>query len=219
MDVLPVSFKRLAQLAVLLPSLLYASAVRSDDGGPMTIVAFGDSLTAGFGVDPDASFPAQLQAFLESRGLAVEVKNAGVSGDTTSGARSRLGWVLASLPPDEPDLIIVELGGNDALRGIDPALTRENMDDILAALQARGTPVLLAGMLAPPNLGEEYGREFNGIFPELADAYGVAFYPFFLDGVAAEPDLNQPDGIHPNRAGVAVIVDRIGPLVARLLAR
>ena len=219
MDVLPVSFKRLAQLAVLLPSLLYASAVRSDDGGLMTIVAFGDSLTAGFGVDPDASFPAQLQAFLESRGLAVEVKNAGVSGDTTSGARSRLGWVLASLPPDEPDLIIVELGGNDALRGIDPALTRENMEGILAALQARGTPVLLAGMLAPPNLGEEYGREFNGIFPELADAYGVAFYPFFLDGVAAEPDLNQPDGIHPNRAGVAVIVDRIGPLVAQLLAR
>lgn len=219
MDVLPVSFKRLAQLAVLLPSLLYASAVRSDDGGLMTIVAFGDSLTAGFGVDPDASFPAQLQAFLESRGLAVEVKNAGVSGDTTSGARSRLGWVLATLPPDEPDLIIVELGGNDALRGIDPALTRENMEGILAALQARGTPVLLAGMLAPPNLGDEYGREFNGIFPELADAYGVAFYPFFLDGVAAEPELNQPDGIHPNRAGVAVIVDRIGPLVAQLLAR
>ena len=219
MDVLPVSFKRLARLTLLLPFLLYASAAYSDDGGPMTVVAFGDSLTAGFGVDPDASFPAQLQAFLEGRGLAVEVRNAGVSGDTTAGARSRLGWVLAALPPDEPDLIIVELGGNDALRGIDPALTRENMDGILAALEARGTPVLLAGMLAPPNLGDEYGREFNGIFPELAEAYGVAFYPFFLDGVAAEPELNQPDGIHPNRDGVAVIVDRIGPLVAQLLGR
>lgn len=219
MDVLPVSFKHLAQLTVILPFLLYASAARSDEAAPMTIVAFGDSLTAGFGVDPDASFPAQLQVYLENRGLAVEVKNAGVSGDTSSGARSRLDWVLATLPPDEPDLIIVELGGNDALRGIDPALTRENMDGILASLKARGTPVLLAGMLAPPNLGDEYGEEFNGIFPELADAYGVAFYPFFLDGVAAEPDLNQPDGIHPNREGVAVIVDRIGPLVAQLLDR
>lgn len=182
---------------------------------PPVIVAFGDSLTAGYGVADDEAFPTQLERALADRGIAVRMVNAGVSGDTTAGGRARLDWMLA----DQPDMVIVELGANDGLRGIDPATTRDNLDAILTRLGAEGVPVLLAGMLAPPNLGDEYGDAFNALFGELAEKHGVVFYPFFLDGVAAEPALNQPDGIHPTAEGVAVIVERILPHVIEALER
>jgi acyl-CoA thioesterase I len=144
---------------------------------------------------------------------AAAMINAGVSGDTTAGGRSRLDWSLA----ERPDLVILELGGNDGLRGIDPAVTFANLDDILTRLKAQKLRVLLTGMLAPPNLGRSYGDAFNAVFPRLAEKHGVSLYPFFLDGVAAERALNQPDGIHPNPAGVAEIVKRIMPAVAAAL--
>ena len=179
------------------------------------IVALGDSLTAGFGLPAEDGFTTRLEAALRAAGVDARVVNAGVSGDTSAGGRSRLDWVLA----DAPDLVIVELGGNDALRGLDPAMTYANLDDILARMRARGIDVLLAGMLAPPNLGRDYGDAFSAIFPRLAAKHGVALYPFFLDGVAAVSDLNQPDGIHPNAEGVEVIVDAIIPHVVRALVR
>ncbi len=179
------------------------------------IVALGDSLTAGFGLPAEDGFTTRLEAALRAAGVDARVVNAGVSGDTSAGGRSRLDWVLA----DAPDLVIVELGGNDALRGLDPAMTYANLDDILARMRARGIDVLLAGMLAPPNLGRDYGDAFSAIFPRLAAKHGVALYPFFLDGVAAVSDLNQPDGIHPNAEGVEVIVDAIIPHVLRALVR
>ncbi len=179
------------------------------------IVALGDSLTAGFGLPAEDGFTTRLEAALRAAGVDARVVNAGVSGDTSAGGRSRLDWVLA----DAPDLVIVELGGNDALRGLDPAMTYANLDDILARMRARGIDVLLAGMLAPPNLGRDYGDAFSAIFPRLAAKHGVALYPFFLDGVAAVCDLNQPDGIHPNAEGVEVIVEAITPHVLRALVR
>lgn len=181
--------------------------------GTIRILALGDSLTAGFGLDEKDSFPSQLEAALKAKGYDVEVLNAGVSGDTTAGGLDRLDWALA----DTPDLAIVELGANDGLRAIDPAATRANLDRILARLNETKIPTLLAGMLAPPNLGRAYGDAFNAIFPDLAKAHGVAFYPFFLDGVAMVPALNQGDGMHPNAEGVKVIVDRITPAVIELI--
>ncbi len=142
--------------------------------------------------------------------------NAGVSGDTTTGGRSRLAWTIDG-QPKKPDLVILELGANDALRGISPSLTRENLDWMLAQLKQRGIPVLFVGMMAPPNMGQEYETEFNAIYPDLAKKYGVAFYPFFLDGVAANPRLNQHDGMHPNPKGVKIIVGKIAPYVTRAL--
>lgn len=180
---------------------------------PLTLLVFGDSLTAGYGLAPSQAFPVQLQAALAAKGFRVTVVNGGVSGDTTAGGRARLAW---SLTP-RPDAILIELGGNDGLRAIDPAQTRANLDAILAAIKSRRIPVLLAGMYAPPNLGARYGTQFNAIFPALARKYGVSLYPFFLDGVAADKSLNQPDGIHPNAQGVAVIVRRILPSVEKLL--
>ncbi len=177
------------------------------------LLAFGDSLTSGFGLEAGHSFPARLEAALAEAGHDVEVINAGVAGDTTTGGRARLGWSLAR----KPDAVIVELGANDGLRGIDPALTAANLDAILTELNRRALPVLLTGMYAPPNLGREYGTAFNAIFPRLAEKHGVVFLPFFLDGVAAQPSLNQPDGIHPNAEGVAVIVGRILPYVIEIL--
>jgi acyl-CoA thioesterase-1 len=198
-------------LVAALVSLLVTAAAAER---PARVLVLGDSLTSGYGLDDaDAAFPARLQAALAARGRVVTVVNAGVAGDTTAGGRSRLDWALA----DRPDAVIVELGANDGLRGIAPAATRANLDAILARLKAMGVHVLLAGMLAPPNMGREYGHAFNGMFPALAEKHGVAFYPFFLDGVAARPALNQPDGIHPNRRGVAEIVDRMLPHVLRLL--
>jgi acyl-CoA thioesterase-1 len=181
--------------------------------GETVITVLGDSLTAGFGLLPEDAFPAQLEARLQRDGLAVRVVNAGVSGDTSAGGRARLDWVLA----DAPDMVIVELGANDALRGLAPSETEANLDAVLAALAGRGVAVLLTGMLAPPNLGADYGREFQAVFERLADKYAVAFYPFFLDGVAARPGLNQADGIHPSAEGVAEIVVRIAPYVRRLI--
>jgi len=184
-------------------------------GRPMNIVAFGDSLTAGYGLAANEAFPAQLQRALEAKGVAATVVNAGVSGDTTAGGLSRLDWSV----PDGTDAVILELGANDALRGFDPAITRKALDAILHRFQERKIPVLLCGMVAPPNLGAEYGRAFNAIYPDLAAETGAILYPFFLTGVAADPKLNQHDGLHPTAAGVAVIVARILPQVEELIAR
>lgn len=182
---------------------------------PLNIVAFGDSLTAGYGLAANEAFPAQLQRALEVKGVAADVVNAGVSGDTTTGGLSRLDWSV----PDGTDAVILELGANDALRGFDPAVTRKALDTMLHRFQERKIPVLLCGMLAPPNLGAEYGRAFNTIYPDLAAETGAMLYPFFLTGVAADPKLNQRDGLHPTAAGVAVIVARIMPQVEELIAR
>jgi acyl-CoA thioesterase I len=181
----------------------------------VNIVAFGDSLTAGYGLAANESFPAQLQRALAAKGLAVNVINAGVSGDTTAGGLARLDWSI----PDGADGVILELGANDALRGVDPAITRKALDTMLRRLQERKIAVLLCGMVAPPNLGAEYGRAFNSIYPDLAAQSSAILYPFFLAGVAADPKLNQRDGLHPTAAGVAVIVDRILPQVEELIAR
>ncbi len=177
------------------------------------ILDFGDSLTAGYGLAPDQAFPPRLQAALQRRGIETRVVNAGVSGDTTAGGLARLDWALA----DKPDLVILALGANDALRGIDPAAVRGNLDKMIRRIETTGAKVLLVGMLAPPNWGEEYKTEFDRIFPDLARTYSVPLYPFFLEGVAMKPELNQPDGLHPNERGVAVLVDRIAPVVARLV--
>lgn len=203
-------------VAALALSLALAAPVAgyAADDKPV-IVAFGDSLSAGYGVSQSESFPAQLEAALAENGVEARVINAGVSGDTTAGGRARLDWVLA----DKPDMAIVELGSNDGLRGIDPAETEANLDAILERLKAEGVDVLFTGMLAPPNLGRDYEAEFNTVFPRLAKEHDVAFYPFFLEGVAAQPALNQDDGMHPNAEGVAVIVERITPYVLRVLGQ
>lgn len=179
----------------------------------LRLLALGDSLTAGYGVAADAAFPAQLERALRAEGYDVAVLNAGVSGDTTAGGKARLDWALA----DRPQVAIVELGANDGLRGLDPALTERNLDDILGRLRKAGVKVLLTGMLAPPNYGPDYARAFADVFPRLAKRHDVAFYPFFLDGVARDPRLNQPDGLHPTREGVAEIVRRILPSVKAVL--
>jgi acyl-CoA thioesterase-1 len=177
------------------------------------ILDFGDSLTAGHGLPTGQAFPVQLQAWLHERGIEARVINAGVSGDTTAGGLARLDWALA----DKPDLVILALGANDALRGIEPAAVRGNLDKMIEKIQASGAKVLLLGMLAPTNWGEEYKRAFDRIFPELAHVHHLPLYPFFLEGVAMKPELNQPDGLHPNAHGVAVLVDRIAPVVAGLI--
>lgn len=200
-------------MAAFLAGLTALAAAAPAAAEPVRIVALGTSLTAGYGLEQDKGFVPQLQAALDARGLEAEIENAGVSGDTSAGGLARLDWSI----DDDVDAVIVELGSNDALRGFDPAATRQNLTAILDALDARGLPVLLTGMLAPPNLGEDYGEEFAAIYPELAERYGVLFYPFFLEGVAAEPALNQPDGIHPNAEGVAVIVERITPYAVQLV--
>ena len=179
------------------------------------LLVLGDSLTAGYGLPKEDAFPAQLQKALDAAGHEVVVVDAGVSGDTTAGGRSRLGWALS----EDIDAVIVELGGNDGLRGIDPSETGANIDAILAELKERELPALLAGMLAPPNLGRDYGDAFNAVFATAAVKHGAVFYPFFLDGVAADPSLNQSDGIHPNAEGVAIVVERILPYVETLLER
>ena len=177
------------------------------------ILALGDSLTAGFGLPADESFPARLEAALTAKGIAAHVINGGVSGDTTAGGVARLDWALA----DKPDIVVLELGANDALRGVDPGETRANLEKMIERIKAAGAKILLVGMRAPANLGEEYGREFERIYPELAKEHGIPLYPFFLDGVAMDPKLNQTDGLHPNERGVAAVVDRIAPYVAQLI--
>jgi acyl-CoA thioesterase-1 len=178
------------------------------------LLVLGDSLAAGYGLPAPSNFPNRLEAALRDKGYDVEVINAGVSGDTTAGGRARLAWALN----DDPDAVIVELGANDALRGLEPGVAYDNLDAILTTLGEKRIPALLAGMRAPPNLGAEYGAAFDAIYPKLAEKHGVALYPFFLDGVAARPELNQDDGIHPNAAGVYRIVTAILPHVERLIA-
>ncbi len=173
------------------------------------IAVLGDSLTSAFGLDLADGFPAQLQRRLEAAGHHCEVLDAGVSGDTSAGGRARLDWLLG----DQPSHVIVELGGNDGLRGLPPEELERNLDAIITRLQAEHIKVLLAGMLAPPNLGEDYGRAFAAVFPRVAAKHGVPLYRFFLDGVAGHPELTQPDGIHPTAAGIALIARRILPTV------
>ena len=175
----------------------------------LKIVAFGDSLTAGYNLPASAAFPAQLEKALRTKGFDVEIINAGVSGDTTTAAMARLDWSI----PDGIDGVIMELGANDALRGVDPGLTENNFRIMLQKLQDRGIPVLLAGMLAPRNMGENYVKLFDGMYRPLASQYNATYYPFFLQGVAGDPKLNLPDGMHPNAEGVAVIVKNILPTV------
>lgn len=195
-----------------------ASAAAEDGPAPLKIMAFGDSLTAGYGLPQGDGFVPQLNSWLNANSdIPFEVVNAGVSGDTTAGGRSRLDWGLAPFGAAGPDLVILELGANDGLRGLPPRITRENLDAILAALAVKNIPVLLAGMMAPPNLGPDYASDFNPIYPDLAAKYGAPLYAFFLEGVAANPALNQADGIHPTAEGVAIIVAKLGPLVLETL--
>ena len=189
-------------------------------GGPalartVKLVAFGDSLTAGYNLPADAAFPAVLEAALKAKGYDVEVVNAGVSGDTAADGLARVDW---SVPPDA-DAAIVELGANDMLRGLDPAMTKKTLAELLTRLQARGLKVLLAGMRATPSYGADYVRRFDAIYPALGGQFGVPVYPFFLDGIAGDPKLNLPDGLHPKRAGVDVIVAGILPSVETFLGR
>lgn len=179
------------------------------------IVALGDSLTAGYGLAPGDGFVPQLQAALDKKGYRLAIRNAGVSGDTSTGGLARLDWVLTP----ETRGVILELGANDMLRGISPAVTRRNLTQLIERLQARNIEVMLAGMVAAPNLGADFAARFNPIYPQLADKYGLVFYPFFLDGVAGNRALNLPDGIHPTAEGVAVIVEKILPQMETFLAR
>lgn len=188
----------------------------SAQGRQLRLLMLGDSITAGYGLARSEGPPARIEALLRERGRDVRVIDAGVSGDTTAGGRARLEWALA----DQPDAAIVALGGNDALRGLTPAQMRTNLTAILDGLAARNIPTLLAGMMAPPNLGAEYGREFSSVFNDLAEARPeVVFYPFLLEGVAGDPALNQPDRIHPNPRGAQILAERMLPAIETLLDR
>ncbi len=202
-------------LAALGTSQLPARA-QSTAPAPLKLMILGDSITSGYGLPEAESWPVKLQAALQAGNAAVRVISAGVSGDTTAGGKARLDWALA----DNPDAVIVALGGNDGLRGLPPASSEANLDDILTRLKAKGLPVLLAGMLAPPNLGADYGRDFAATFANLAKKHPeVIFYPFLLDGVAGDPALNQADRIHPNPQGVAEMIRRMMPAVKELLSK
>jgi acyl-CoA thioesterase-1 len=197
-------------LCLVAPTVYEPAHAQSE---PVKLAILGDSLAAGYGLAPAQAFPARLQAALKDKGRNVAVINHGVSGDTTAGGVERLDWMLG----DKPDIVLVELGGNDGLRALDPAATERNLDAIVTRLKTAGVTVWLTGMLAPRNFGPEYARQFDGLFKRVADRHGVPFYAFFLDGVAQDPALNQPDGIHPNARGVDVIVERLLPFVTRNL--
>ena len=182
---------------------------------PPTLLALGDSLTAGYGLEPTEAMPVKLQSALQAEYPELKIINAGVSGDTAADGLSRVDWALT----DDVTAVLVELGANDALRGLDVAQTEAALDAILAKVKARDLPILLLGMKAPPNLGAQYQSQFEAIFPRLAAKYNALLYPFYLDGVAADRNLNQPDGIHPNAKGVDVIVVRLAPKVKELLAK
>ncbi len=198
---------------ILLTMLTTVAGAGPAWAAPVRILALGSSLTQGYGLPPGTEFTVQLQAALKKDGIDAVVTNAGVSGDTSSGGLSRLDWSLA----DRPDAVILELGSNDMLRGIPPEVTEKNLRAILTRLKAARVKVLLTGMHAQRNLGADYVRQFDGIYPRLAKDYNVLFYPFFLDGVALNPKLNQADGMHPNPAGVKVIVARMLPMVKQLI--
>ena len=208
--------KRNALAAMLAACLLFASP-HSGVAEPQVpvIVALGDSLTAGLGLPQDQAFPAQLEAALKARGIEARVVNAGVSADTAAAGLARLDWAL----PEDASAVIIELGGNDALQGLPPEGTKKALAAIVERLQAKGLPILLAGMEAPRNLGKDYVDAFGAIYPDLAARYDLILYPFFLDGAALNESLMQKDGLHPNAEGVAVIVERILPKVEELLAR
>ena len=191
----------------------FAQTSAARDTKPIKMVVLGDSLSAGLGLSASSAFPARLQKSLETNGIAVDMINAGVSGDTTSGGRDRLDWSV----PEGTEAVILELGANDALRGIDPRVTRAALTDILTRLKARKIAVLLCGMVAPPNYGSDYSARFNAIYPELAKSFGVPLYPFFLEGVATDARLNQADGLHPTAEGVDAIVQNILPTVEAFL--
>ncbi|MDE2474642.1 MAG: arylesterase [Alphaproteobacteria bacterium] len=198
-------------------ALLVASPVAAQAAGrPIRILAFGDSLTQGYGVPPGDDFPDVLEHALKAKGLNVSVINAGVSGDTSAGGLARLDWSLEDAN-NPPDAAILELGANDGLRGLPVDDMAKNLDTILARFKARGIPVLLAGMKAPRNYGDSYAKQFDAVYPQLARKYGVLLYPFFLDGVALNTNLIQADGLHPNPAGVEVIVRNMTPMVVRLI--
>jgi len=192
----------------------------SDDSVQIEILAFGDSLTAGYGLPIGDGFTDQLEVWLnENLGQPVKVINGGVSGDTSSGGRARLDWALAPIKGGKPDLVILELGANDALRGVSPDLTRGNIEAMVKTLSERRIPVLITGMFATPSWGTKYGQAFDGIFPDVAAKYSVPLYPFFLEGVATDSALNQADGLHPTKEGVAIIVAKMGPAILRALSR
>ncbi len=200
-------------LLVAILCALSAAHAQTAPIAPIKLAVLGDSLSAGYGVSPAQAIPARLEAALKKDGRNVTVINHGVSGDTTAGGLERLDWMLA----DKPDIVLVELGANDALRGSDPAAAERNLDAIITKLKAAGVTVWLAGMLAPRNFGPEYSKQFDGLYQRLADKHGVPLYPFFLDGVAQDPALNQADGIHPNPKGVDVVVERLLPFVTKNL--
>jgi len=195
----------------MVASLLFAVTVSAKPIKKLMI--FGDSLTAGYGLKKKNSFSEKLSNALKRKGFDIYIITSSISGDTTAGGRARIDWALA----ENPDFLLLELGANDGLRGINPLVTRENLEVILRKLQKNGVKTLLAGMLAPPNLGKEYSNEFNNIYFSLAEKYGTLFYPFFLEGVATEPKLNQEDGIHPNSDGIDEIVKRMLPIVLKLV--
>jgi len=199
----------------LLGTVLFAEAVIAAEAKPPTVVLLGDSLTAGLGLPPNEALPAQLRTKLEGLGLRADIVDQGVSGDTTGGGLARLDWALSF----KPDILMIELGANDGFRAIDGVVVRANLEQIIQRTQATGAKVLLAGMQAPMNWTDKYKQDFDAVYPELAQTYGVAFYPFFLEGVALDPTLNQPDGYHPNAKGVAAIVDHIAPLLAQMLSQ
>jgi acyl-CoA thioesterase-1 len=200
-------------LILLAPGTALAQATAALESKPVKMVVLGDSLSAGLGLAASAAFPARLQKALQSKGIGVDMINAGVSGDTSSGGRDRLDWSV----PEGTEAVILELGANDALRGVDPKVTRSALADILTRLKARKIAVLLCGMYAPPNYGSDYAARFNAIYPDLAASFGVPLYPFFLEGVATEAKLNQADGLHPTAEGIDTIVRNILPTVEAFL--
>ena len=205
--------RRLRAAALLLSSLALLGIAAVEARGEGVVVVLGDSLTAGLGVAADEAFPARLQARMRAEGYAYRVTNAGVSGDTTAGGLRRVDWVLRA----NPEIVIVALGANDGLRGQSPPAIRANLEEIVARLQAAGARVLLVGMRLPPNYGAEYTKEFEAIFPAVARRAKVALMPFLLDGVAADPRLNQADGIHPTATGQQIMADRVWPYLRPLL--
>jgi len=200
-------------MALMTTQTVFAQTPAANPAKPIKMVVLGDSLSAGYGLSASGAFPVRLKKALEAKGIKVDMINAGVSGDTTSGGRDRLDWSI----PEGTEAVILELGANDALRGTNPDVSRAALTEILTRLKARKIAVLLCGMLAPPNYGSEYAARFNAIYPELSKSFGVPLYPFFLEGVAAEAKLNQPDGLHPTAEGVDVIVKNILPSVEAFL--
>ncbi len=196
---------------VIIGLALFGSIARASD--VPQVVVLGDSLAAGYQLPAGKGFPERLQSALDQKGVKAKIIGAGVSGDTSSGGLSRVDWSV----PDGTDLVVLELGANDALRGLPPETTRKNLDAIIKRLKERGIDVLLAGMLAPPNLGEDYAQAFNPIYGDLAEEHDLSLYPFFLEGVAADATLNLSDGIHPNEKGVDVIVANILPMIVETL--